>query len=40
MVANIGTYVDTPYHFHAGGADVAELPLERLVDASVAVPTA
>lgn len=37
MVANTGTYVDAPYHFHAGGADVAELPLERLVDVPVVV---
>ncbi|HEX2290363.1 MAG TPA: cyclase family protein, partial [Pseudonocardiaceae bacterium] len=37
MVANTGTYVDAPYHFHADGADVAELPLERLVDVPVVV---
>lgn len=37
MVANTGTYVDAPYHFHAGGADVAELPLERLVDVPIIV---
>ena len=37
MVANTGTYVDAPYHFHANGADVAELPLERLVDVPIVV---
>ena len=37
MVANTGTYVDAPYHFHANGVDVAELPLERLVDVPVVV---
>ncbi|HWM01120.1 MAG TPA: cyclase family protein [Actinophytocola sp.] len=35
MVANTGTYVDAPFHFHADGPDLASLPLERLVD----VPT-
>ena len=37
MIANTGTYVDAPYHFHADGADVAQLPLERLVDVAVVV---
>ncbi|MGQ0775780.1 MAG: cyclase family protein [Pseudonocardiales bacterium] len=37
MVTNTGTYVDAPYHFHAEGADVAELPLERLVDVPLVV---
>ena len=37
MVANTGTYVDAPYHFHANGVDAAELPLERLVDVPVVV---
>lgn len=37
MVANTGTYLDAPYHFHAGTADLAELPLERLVDVPVVV---
>jgi len=37
MVANTGTYIDAPYHFHTGGADVAELPLERLVDMPLVV---
>ena len=37
MVVNTGTYVDAPYHFHAEGADVAQLPLERIVDVQVVV---
>jgi arylformamidase len=37
MVANTGTYVDAPFHFHADGADVAQLPLERLVDVPIVV---
>lgn len=32
MVANTGTYVDSPFHRHAAGADLAALPLERLAD--------
>lgn len=32
LVANTGTYVDAPFHYHADGPDVAALPLERLVD--------
>jgi arylformamidase len=32
LVANTGTYVDAPFHYHADGADLATLPLERLVD--------
>jgi kynurenine formamidase len=32
MVANTGTYLDAPFHFHEQGADVAGLPIERLVD--------
>jgi kynurenine formamidase len=31
MVANTGTYVDAPSHRFADGADLAGLPLERLV---------
>lgn len=29
---NTGTYVDAPFHRHAGGPDLAELALERLAD--------
>lgn len=32
MVANTGTYLDSPYHRYAGGDDLAALPLNRLVD--------
>ncbi len=32
MVANTGTYVDSPFHRFAEGADLAALPLERLAD--------
>jgi arylformamidase len=32
MVANTGTYVDAPFHRFADGADVAELPFEKLAD--------
>ncbi len=32
MVANTGTYVDSPFHRFADGADLAQLPLERMVD--------
>lgn len=35
MVANTGTYVDAPAHRFAGGADLADLPLERLADLSI-----
>lgn len=37
MVANTGTYVDAPFHFHESGADVAGLPLSRLVDVPAVV---
>jgi len=32
MVANTGTYVDTPFHRYADGDDLASLPLARMVD--------
>ena len=32
MVANTGTYVDSPFHRFANGMDLSELPLESLVD--------
>jgi kynurenine formamidase len=32
LVGNTGTYVDAPFHRFADGADLAALPLERLVD--------
>ncbi|HYJ33195.1 MAG TPA: cyclase family protein, partial [Candidatus Binatia bacterium] len=32
MVANTGTYVDTPFHRFEDGKDLSELPLESLAD--------
>lgn len=32
MIANTGTYVDSPFHRFADGIDLAELPLESLAD--------
>lgn len=32
MVANTGTYVDSPFHRFADGIDVSDLPLESLAD--------
>jgi len=32
MVANTGTYVDSPFHRFENGADLADLPLERLAN--------
>jgi arylformamidase len=32
MVANTGTYLDTPYHRYADGFDLAQLPLARIAD--------
>jgi arylformamidase len=32
MVSNTGTWVDAPFHRYRNGADLAELPLDRLVD--------
>jgi kynurenine formamidase len=32
MVANTGTYLDTPFHRYADGKDLAELPLSSLAD--------
>jgi kynurenine formamidase/RimJ/RimL family protein N-acetyltransferase len=32
MVANTGTYVDSPFHRYADGPDVAGLPLDRLAN--------
>jgi arylformamidase len=32
MVANTGTYLDSPFHRYAGGKDLAQLPLECLAD--------
>src|ERR687894_2322336 len=32
MVANTGTYVDSPFHRYADGKDLSELPLEWLAE--------
>ena len=32
MVSNTGTYLDCPFHRYENGADLSELPLERLAD--------
>jgi kynurenine formamidase len=32
MVANTGTYLDSPFHRYAEGKDLSELPLESLAD--------
>jgi kynurenine formamidase len=37
MVANTGTYMDAPFHYHADGPDMATLALERLIDVPVVV---
>ncbi|MEU2123591.1 cyclase family protein [Nocardia niwae] len=37
MVGPTGTYIDAPFHFHAEGADVAELPVERLFNVPIVV---
>lgn len=37
LVGNTGTYLDAPFHFHADGADIAQVPLERLVEVPIIV---
>lgn len=37
MVGNTGTYLDSPFHRYADGADLAGVPLTRLVDLPVVV---
>jgi kynurenine formamidase len=37
LVGNTGTYLDAPYHYHADRADIARLPLERLVAVAITV---
>jgi kynurenine formamidase len=32
LCGNTGTYIDSPFHRHADGADLAGLPLQRLHD--------
>jgi arylformamidase len=35
LAGNTGTYLDSPYHFHGDRADLAGLPLERLVNVPI-----
>ncbi|WP_225731116.1 MULTISPECIES: cyclase family protein [unclassified Nocardia] len=35
LVGNTGTYVDSPFHFDADGADMADLPVERLLNVPI-----
>ena len=37
MVANTGTYLDSPFHRYADGRDLSELPLEQLADLDAVV---
>jgi kynurenine formamidase len=37
MVANTGTYLDSPFHRYADGKDLSELPLERLANLNAVV---
>ncbi|MCA1823649.1 MAG: cyclase family protein [Frankia sp.] len=37
MLGNTGTYLDSPFHRYADGADLAGLPLERLADLPIVV---
>ncbi len=37
MVANTGTYVDSPFHRYADGLDLSQLPLERLANLKTVV---
>ena len=37
MVANTGTYLDSPFHRYADGKDLAQLPLESLADLDAVV---
>ena len=37
MVANTGTYLDSPFHRYADGMDLSQLPLERLANLEAVV---
>lgn len=37
MVGNTGTYLDSPYHRYADGADLARIPLSQVVDVPILV---
>src|ERR1700758_4465121 len=41
MVANTGTYLDSPFHRYVNGKDLSELPLDRLANLEgVVIPAA
>lgn len=35
LVGNTGTYLDSPFHFHPDQADLAQVPLDRLVNVPI-----
>jgi len=37
LVGNTGTYLDSPFHYHQAEADLARLPLDRLVNVPIAM---
>jgi len=37
ILSNTGTYVDSPFHRYAGGADLADLPLSSFADVPIVV---
>jgi arylformamidase len=37
MIANTGTYVDSPFHRFENGKDISEMPVERFADLSAVV---
>lgn len=37
MLGNTGTYVDSPYHRYADGADLADVPLDSVADLPIVV---
>jgi kynurenine formamidase len=37
LAGNTGTYLDAPYHYYPDRADIAQVPLERLVNVPVAM---
>ncbi len=39
LIGNSGTYIDSPFHRYAAGADLAELPMERVANLPGAVVT-
>jgi kynurenine formamidase len=37
LLGNTGTYLDAPFHYHPDRADIAEVPLERVVNVPIVV---